>query len=74
MKFSYRHFKKRTRKSKKASRITRRKSKTRKYKGKGGGNTFTRGVPKGAVVTNPLQWDDNAYYDLAASEELFSVE
>lgn len=72
MKFSYRHFKKRTRKSKKASRITRRKSKTRKQKG--GANTYNRNIPKRAVVTNPLQWDDNAYYDLAASEELFSVE
>lgn len=35
-----------------------------------GGNTFSRNIPKKAVLANPMQWDDDAYYDLAASEEL----
>jgi hypothetical protein len=72
MRFSSRYH---TRKRKTKSRSKRkRKSKRHTRKQKGGGDTFSRKIPKQANVANPLQWDDNSYYDLAAEEELLSQE
>ena len=46
---------------------------TRTRKQKGGANTFSRNIPKNAIKSNPLAWDDNSYYDLAGEEELLSA-
>jgi hypothetical protein len=68
MRFSSRyHTRKRKTKSK-----SKRKSKRHTRKQKGGSYTFSRNIPKKAIITNPLKWDDDAYYDLAGGEELLS--
>ena len=53
------HISKKSRASRK-SRKTRNSKNTRKSakSQKGGGDTLDRSIPKGAVITNPIDWDD----------------
>jgi hypothetical protein len=57
--FTARAFRRRMTKKSKKTRGRRRAHQTRRRRAqKGGGDTFSREIPKDAVKANPMEWDD----------------